>query len=75
MRSAVRIGMSAGLVRMLLLIILPVVVAAIVLLTDADIGTGKWLSAVIGLIAISALVTLAWLGYRWLRRRRRLAGA
>ena len=67
----VRIAMSAGLIRMALLIAAPVVVALIVLLTGADIGGGKWASAGILLIAISALITLGWFGYRWLRRRRR----
>jgi hypothetical protein len=67
----VRIAMSAGVIRMLLLIGLPVVVAVIVLLTGADIGGGRWVSAGILLIAISALVTLAWFAYRWWRRRRR----
>jgi hypothetical protein len=69
----VRIAMSAGLLRLALLIALPVVIAVIALLTGADIGSGKWLSAGIFLIVVSALVTLGWYGYRWWRRRR--AGA
>jgi len=69
----VRIAMSAGLVRLLALIAVPVVVAVIALLTGADIGTGKWLSAVILLFIVSALVTLGWFGYRSWRRRRVLA--
>ena len=69
----VRIAMSAGFVRMLLLIALPVVVAVVALLFGADIGTGKWVSAGIFLIVVSALATLAWFGYRWWRRRRLLA--
>jgi hypothetical protein len=68
----VRIAMTAGILRMVLLIALPVVVAVIALLTGADIGTGKWVSAGIFLLAISALATLAWFGYRWWRRRRLL---
>ena len=66
----VRIAMSAGVVRMVLLIAVPVIVAVIALLTGADIGTGKWASAGIFLIVVSWLVTAAWLGYRWWRRRR-----
>jgi hypothetical protein len=66
----VRIAMSAGLIRMVLLIALPVLVAVIALLTGADIGSGKWVSAGIFLIVVSGLATLAWLGYRWWRRRR-----
>ena len=65
----VRIAMSAGLIRMGLLIVVPVLVAVIALATGADIGSGKLLSAVILLLAVSAVVTLAWYGYRWLRRR------
>jgi hypothetical protein len=71
--ETVRIGISAGLLRMLLLISLPIVVAIIALLTDSNIGAGKWLSAVILLIAISALATLVWLAYHWWRRRRQQA--
>jgi hypothetical protein len=66
----VRVGMSAGFVRMLALIILPVVVAVIALSTDADIASGRWVSAGIFLIAVSAFITLAWVGYHWWRRRR-----
>ena len=71
--QTVRIGMSAGLVRMVALIILPIAVALIALLTDTDIGAGKWLSAWILLIAISALATLTWFAYRTWRRRHQLA--
>jgi hypothetical protein len=69
----VRIAMSAGVIRMVLLIALPVVVAVIALSTGADIGTGRWVSAGILLIAVSGLATLAWFAYRWWRRRRRPA--
>jgi hypothetical protein len=66
----VRIAMTAGVIRMLLLITLPLVVAVVVLFTGVDVGTGKWISALIFLIVVSALATLAWLGYRWFRLRR-----
>jgi hypothetical protein len=70
----VRIAMSAGVIRMLALIAVPVVVAVIAIFTGTDIGTGKWVSAAIFLIVVSGLVTLAWFGYqRW--RRRRLSSA
>ena len=69
----VRIAMSAGFIRMLALIALPVVIAVVALLFGADIGTGKWVSAGIFLIVVSALATLGWFGYRWGRRRRVLA--
>jgi hypothetical protein len=70
---SVRIAMSAGVIRMAVLIALPVLVALIALLTGADIGSGKWLSAGILLIAVSGLATLAWVGYRRWRRRSRPA--
>lgn len=66
---AVRVAMSAGVIRMGLLIAVPILVAVIALVTGADIGSGKLLSAVILLFAVSALATLAWYGYRRLRRR------
>jgi hypothetical protein len=71
--ETVRIGMSAGLIRMALLILLPIAVAVIALLTGTEIGGGEWVSAGILLIAVSALATIAWFAYRWWRRRRRLA--
>jgi membrane protein implicated in regulation of membrane protease activity len=55
---------------MVVLIALPVLVAVVALLTNADIGTGKWVSAGIFLIVVSGLVTLGWYGYRRRRRRR-----
>jgi uncharacterized RDD family membrane protein YckC len=64
--------MSAGFIRMLALIALPVVIAVVALLTGADIGTGKWVSSGIFLILVSALATVGWFGYRWWRRRRLL---
>jgi hypothetical protein len=67
---SVRIAMSAGVARMMVLIALPVLVAVVALLTGADIGSGKWASAGIFLIVVSWLITFAWLGYRWWRQRR-----
>ena len=66
----VRIAMSAGVLRMLALIALPIVTAVIALLAGADIGGGEWVSAATFLIALSWPATLAWLGYRWWARRR-----
>ena len=73
--ETVRIGMSAGLIRMTLLILLPVAVAVVALLTGAEIGGGQWVSAGILLIAVSALATLAWFAYRRWRRRRQLTAS
>jgi hypothetical protein len=70
-----QVGIAAGFARMTLLIALPVVVAVIALLTGVDIGGGRWLSAVILLLAISALATTAWFVYRWRRHSQRPAPA
>src|ERR1051326_7209584 len=51
-----RVAMSAGVIRMLVLIAVPVVVAVIAIFTGADMGTGKWISAAIFLIVVSGLV-------------------
>jgi hypothetical protein len=66
----VRVAVSAGLVRMALLIALPLVVAVIALLTGAEIGGGNWVSAGVFLIVVSGLLTLGWFAFRWWRRRR-----
>jgi hypothetical protein len=74
----INVGMGAGFIRMLLLIVAPVVIALIALLTDTNIGGGRWITALIALLVISALAALGWLGFRWLRRyrhRRSLATA
>ena len=72
--ETVRIGMTAGLIRMTLLILLPLTVALIALLSGADIGIGEWGSSGVLLIAVSVLATCAWLLSRWWRRRRLVAG-
>jgi hypothetical protein len=66
----VNVGISVGLIRMIILIVIPILVAIVALLTGTDIGTGKWLTAFFGLLLFSALITCAWLGYRWVRYRR-----
>ena len=68
--TAINVGMAAGFVRMLLLIAAPIGIAVIALLTNIDIGGGKWISALIALLVVSALATLGWLAFRWGRRRR-----
>jgi hypothetical protein len=66
----VHVAITGSLVRMVALVILPIVVAAIALASDLELGTGRLLSAVILLFAVSGLVTFAWLGYhRWRRPR------
>ena len=71
----IRIGLSAGLVRMVLLIAIPIVVAVVALLTGTEVGSGKWLTAFFALLLFSALLTLAWIGFRWLRHGHRQKAA
>jgi hypothetical protein len=67
----ISVGVTAGFVRMLLMIGAPIVIAVVALLTETDIGGGKWVSALIALLVVSALATLLWLSFRWVRRRRK----
>jgi hypothetical protein len=71
----ITVGISAALIRMVVLIVIPIVAAAIALLTGTDIGGGRWLTAFFALLLFSALLTLAWLGFRWLRYQRRRPAA
>jgi hypothetical protein len=59
--------------RTLLLFMLPLVAAAVALLTDFSFAGGRWLTALILLLAVSALATLGWLAYHRRRGRRRAA--
>jgi hypothetical protein len=68
----VGVAMSAGLIRMLLLLALPIVAGVVVLLTGADFGGGSWASAWILLVVVCAVGIGAWFGYRWVRRRQSL---
>jgi hypothetical protein len=68
---SISVGVAGGFVRMLLLIAAPIVIAIVALLTETDIGGGKWVSALIALLVVSALATLLWLSFRWVRRRRK----
>jgi hypothetical protein len=70
----VSVGVAAGFVRMLLLIAVPIVIALIALLTDSNIGGGRWVTALIALLVFSGLATLGWLAFRWLRRNRNRRG-
>jgi len=67
----ISVGVASGFVRMLLLITAPIAIAIVALLTETDIGGGKWVTALIALLVISALATLLWLSFRWVRRRRK----
>jgi hypothetical protein len=68
--AAVHVAIAGGVVRMIVLIIVPIVVAVIALSTGADLGTGRLLTAGIVLIVVSAVVTLGWITFRWWRHRR-----
>jgi hypothetical protein len=77
--ATVHVPMTAALIRTVLLVAIPIVIAVVGLLTGASFGGGKLLDAGILLLAGSALITLGWLGFRWWRMHRErdasLAGA
>ena len=60
-------------VRTLLVALLPLLAAVALLLAGLRFIGDNWSSAAVVLIGASALSTLAWLGYRWWRRRTRKA--
>jgi hypothetical protein len=68
--AGVHVAIAGGVARMVLLIIAPILVAVIALSTGVELGTGRLLSAGIVLIVVSALVTVGWIAFRWLRHRR-----
>ena len=68
-RSSVRIGGTAAILRTALLVVLPIVAALVALLSGFSFTGGHWVTAGLLLLAVSALATLAWFGYRWWRRR------
>jgi hypothetical protein len=70
-RPVVRIGGLVAFARMGLLVVLPLVVALVVLLTGLSLGGGNAVTTVAALLAVSALLTAGWLGYRRWRHRRR----
>ena len=57
--------------RTLLVALLPLLAAVALLLAGIRFIGDNWSSAAVVLIGVSALSTLAWLGYRWWRRRTR----
>jgi hypothetical protein len=68
--TTVRVGGTAALVRTTFFVVVPIVAAVIALLSDFSVTGGHWVTAVLLLLVVSALATLAWFGYRWWRRRR-----
>jgi hypothetical protein len=72
-REQIQVGGTVALVRMTLLVVFPVIVALVALLTGFSFAGGRWLTSGLILLAVSALATLAWLGYRWWRHRNRAA--
>jgi len=60
---------------MVVLIAIPIVVAVVALLTGTEVGSGRWLTAFFALLLFSAILTLAWIGLRWLRHRHRQKAA
>jgi hypothetical protein len=69
----VEVGGTVAFARMALLVVFPIVFAVVGLLTSFTFVGNRWLTAVVVLLAASALATLAWFGYRTWRRRRRSA--
>jgi hypothetical protein len=69
-RHHVSVGGTAAVVRTALLVLLPVVAGVIALLTGAKLVGGHLVSAGLMLLAVSAVATFAWIGWRWWRRRR-----
>jgi hypothetical protein len=67
----VDVGGTVAFVRVSLLVMFPIIVALVALLTNFSFAGGRWLTAGLLLLAISALATLAWFGYRWWRHRHR----
>lgn len=72
-RQVVRTGGTVALARLALLVLLPIAVALVALATDFSFGNGQLVDAGLLLLGVSALATLGWFGYRWLRHRRRRA--
>lgn len=69
------VGGTAALARTVLLLLVPIAAAIVALVAGLQITGGSWASAGILLLLVSAVATLAWLGFRWWRRRRRLAAS
>jgi hypothetical protein len=70
-RSHVRPVRLVFFVRTLLVALLPLLAAIAFVLASLRFIGDKWSSAGLVLVAVSLLSTLAWLGYRWWRQRRR----
>jgi hypothetical protein len=67
----VHVPIFGTVLRSLFLIVMPIAVAGIALAFGVRLGSGKWLTAGLLFIVVSAVITAAWLGYRWWRRRAR----
>jgi hypothetical protein len=66
--QTVRAGLAGGFLRMTLLLSVPIALAVLALVR------GGWVAAgVIAFVVLSFVATSAWIGYRWLRRRRAAA--
>jgi hypothetical protein len=70
-QPSVHVSMTAGFWRMIALIAVPIGLAVIAIFTDLNVGSGRLVTAGIFLLVASFAVTVAWLGYRWVRRRRK----
>jgi hypothetical protein len=70
-KPAVGLGGTVAFLRTTVFVVLPILAAVVALLTGLSIGGGHVVGAGVVLIAVSALATLAWFGYRWWRHRPR----
>jgi len=71
----VSVGIAAGFSRTILLIAVPIVAAAIALLTDVELGGSRVFGSGVLLIVLSQAAAIVWLVNRWWRRHsRRSAG-
>jgi hypothetical protein len=65
--GAVAIGGTVAFARVVLMVVFPIIVGLVALLTGFSFAGGRWLTATLFLLVLSALATLGWLAYR--RRR------
>jgi hypothetical protein len=68
--GGVVVGGVVAFARMVLMVVFPIVVGLVALLTGFSFAGGSWLTAGFFLLAVSALATLCWLGYRRWRLRK-----
>src|SRR5262249_48321368 len=61
--STVRIGGTAALVRTTFFVVAPIIAALVALFTDWSLTGGRWITALLLLLIVSAAATFSWFGY------------